>query len=96
MEAGLSPSYVLDEMQFYEIKPLITKAYLKDKESWEQTRLLGYILAQSNSKKKLKPTDILKFPWDEEKKGDTSISNEDVERLKAKANNYINKIQNGK
>lgn len=60
-------------------------------ESWEQTRLLAYITAQINSTKKLKPTDIISFSWDEESTGDTAISNEDIERLKNKAKQYINK-----
>ena len=47
--------------------------------------MLGYIIAQSNSTKTLKQTDILRFPWDEEEKKDTSVTNEDMKRLRAKA-----------
>lgn len=68
--------------------------YLAYKESWEQSRLIAYIIAQTNSKKKLKLTDILKFQWDEDgiKKNvsDTSMSNSDLERLKMKAQQYLN------
>ena len=68
--------------------------YLAYKESWEQARLIAYIIAQTNSKKKLKLTDILKFQWDEDgvKKNlsDTSMSNSDLERLRMKAQQYIN------
>lgn len=77
-------------MQMYEIEPLISNIYKRNKENWEQTRLLAYITAQVNSTKKLKPTDIISFYWDNET-GDTAISNEDVERLKNKAKQYINK-----
>ena len=76
-------------MQMYELEPLITKIHKKNKESWEQTRLLAYITAQVNSTKKLKPTDIISFSWDNEV-SDTAISNEDVQRLKNKAKQYIN------
>ena len=74
-------------MEQYEIEPLVTKLYLKNKESWEQTRLLGYITAQTQSTKKLKPTDIIKFPW-EEVKVNIEVSNEDRERLIEKAKNF--------
>lgn len=75
----------------YELEALISCLYQKNRESWEQTRLLAYILAQVNSTKKLKPSDILSFVWDNENKGNTSISNEDVKRLKEKAKQYTNK-----
>ena len=76
-------------MQMYELEPLIANIHKKNKESWEQTRLLAYITAQVNSTKKLKPTDIISFSWDNEV-SDTAISNEDVQRLKNKAKQYIN------
>ena len=68
----------------YEIEPLVSNIYRKNKESWEQTRFISYILAQVNSAKKLKPTDILSFSWDslpESEKHSTAISNEDIKRL---------------
>lgn len=94
MEGGLNPKYVLDEMEQYEINPLVTNIYKKEKESWEQTRMLGYIIAQSNSTKKLKATDIIKFPWDDDYKPNTAVSNEDKERLFRNANRILNKLNN--
>ena len=76
----------------YELEPLVSSIYRKNKESWEQTRLLAYITAQVNSTRKLQPSDIVSFSWDEETTGgDTSISNDDVQRLKDKARQYISK-----
>lgn len=69
-------------MQWYEINALLTGK--ENKTSWEQTRMICYMIAQVNSKKKLKPTDILSFTWDE-KKEDTSITSADIDRLKNKA-----------
>jgi hypothetical protein len=69
-------------MSFIEVESFLDGL---NRESWEQTRLLGYIIAQSNSTKTLKQTDILRFPWDEEEKKDTSVTNEDMKRLRAKA-----------
>lgn len=57
--------------------------YYAHKDGWEQARLVAYLIAQTNSTKQLKVTDILKFAWDSDT--DTSISNEDVDRLKEKA-----------
>ena len=74
----------------YELEPLISNIHKKNKESWEQTRLLAYITAQVYSKKKLLPTDIISFSWDKDSTGVTTISNEDVQRLKEKAKQYIN------
>ena len=72
-------------MDFIEVESFIDGLNRRNRESWEQTRLLGYIIAQSNSTKTLKQTDILRFPWDEEEKKDTSVTNEDMKRLRAKA-----------
>lgn len=74
----------------YEVQPLITSMHLKYRDSWEQSRMIAYIIAQVNSRKKLNPTDIIKFDWDngEEINKETSISNEDIERLRKKAKEY--------
>lgn len=37
-----------------------------EREEWERTRFMAYITAQTQSTKKLKPTDIIKFKWDNE------------------------------
>lgn len=62
--------------------------YLAYKDSWEQARLIAYMIAQTNSTKRLKLSDILKFHWEKEDASDTSLSNEDVERLRQKAKQY--------
>lgn len=84
-EGGIAPDYFLDKMDFIEAESFLDGLNRRNRESWEQTRLLGYIIAQSNSTKTLKQTDILRFPWDEEEKKDTSVTNEDMKRLRAKA-----------
>lgn len=61
--------------------------YLAYKDSWEQSRLVAYMVAQTNSTKQLKLSDILKFHWEKEDT-DTAISNADVERLRNKAQQY--------
>lgn len=57
-----------------------------NRSEWEQTRLIMYILAQVNSKKKLEMTDIMSFPWDRpEDIHDIEMTNEQRDRLKEKA-----------
>ncbi len=79
-------------MQIYEIPTIVKGLYTKNRDSWEQTRFISYITAQVNSTKKLKPTDILKFSWDEPQDKDTTISTKDVERLKNKSKQFENNI----
>ena len=89
VECGIQPDYFLDKMQWYEVDSCLNGLEGKNKNGWEQTRFLSYITAQVNSSKKLKPTDIMQFTWDEESStNDTSISNEDIKRLREKAKQY--------
>lgn len=82
----LSPSYVLDEMEWYEINAIMKYEYYSTMDNWEAARMITYMIAQTNSKKKLTFQDIVKFYWEEEQEQhDTSISKEDIERLKIKA-----------
>ena len=56
----------------YELEPLISNLHRKDRNSWEQARMIAYVIAQCNSTKKLKPTDIMQFTWDSDTTGETS------------------------
>lgn len=78
-------------MELYEVKAVMDYECLAYKDSWEQSRLIAYMIAQTNSTKRLKLTDILKFQWEKED-ADTAISNEDVARLREKAKQYENLI----
>lgn len=76
-------------MELYEVKAIMDYDYLAYKDSWEQSRLVAYMVAQTNSTKRLKLTDILKFHWDKDE-AETSISNADVDRLREKAKQFEN------
>lgn len=82
---GISPSYFLDRMTFGEVEMFLTGFNLRNREAWEQTRIIGYIIAQSNSTKKLEQTDILRFPWDEEDKEAATVTDDEIKRLREKA-----------
>ena len=49
-------------MKFYEIEALIENLWMKNKESWEQTRVQAYITAQTQSTKKIDMNDMMSFP----------------------------------
>lgn len=64
----MSPAYFFYDMSLEECEAFIRGRNESKRDSWEQTRMLGYLIAQVNSSKHLKPSDIMTFPWDNEKK----------------------------
>lgn len=83
-----SVEYFLDKMKPYELSILCDSLHLRQKDSWEQARMIAYITAQANSSKKLKPTDIIKFGWEtntNEIEPSKPITIDDVERIKTLA-----------
>lgn len=89
MQFGVvSLDYFLDRMKPYELAIICDKLHLRVKDGWEQSRLIAYMTAQVNSKKKLKPTDIIKFGWESEdtpQQQQQTLSIDDVERIKIMA-----------
>ena len=84
-EGGITPSYFLDKMTLGEVESFLVGFDRRNRDAWEQTRMLGYIIAQANSSKKLNRTDILRFPWDEETSEPSRVSDEERNRLREKA-----------
>lgn len=87
--------YFNDRMQEYEVDFLLKSIPYADVNLWEQTRFNVYSIAQMFSKKQLKPSDILKFEWDNttEDKENHNITDEEIKRLtelskQIKLNNY--------
>lgn len=56
--------YYLDKMRDYELNIVLSNLQYADRPQWEQTRLLGYINAQTQSTKRLDFSDICTFPWE--------------------------------
>lgn len=79
-------------MQEYEVNTIIENLLYLDRTSWEQHRFQIYSSVQMNSKKKIVPTDIMKFAWDN--KEDTSITSTEIERLRNKSKEISNTIKN--
>ena len=83
--------YFMDELQDLEVYDIYNMLQYADSASWEQTRWLMYVIAQVNSRKQLKVTDILKFSWDDVQKN-TRITDDEIQRLKEKADVIGKKI----
>nr|DAX54340.1 MAG TPA: hypothetical protein [Caudoviricetes sp.] len=78
-------------MQEYEVQDIISNLEYYERPEWERTRFQSYCNIQKSSSKKLKPTDILQFPWENEDNNtdqispNSELSNEDIKRLKERA-----------
>ena len=70
-------------MTWHEVDAFLSGMDDANRLSWEQTRMIMYTIAQSNSRKKLRPKDILPLPWDDEKPQHEEIDWAEVERLRA-------------
>ena len=81
----------MDQLQDWEVYDIYSMLQYADSTSWEQTRWLMYVIAQVNSRKQLKVTDILKFSWDDVQKN-TRITDDEIQRLKEKADVIGKKI----
>lgn len=91
-ELHYSPDYFFDVMQMYELNEILKNYQYHFRNEFEQTRIISYVIAQSNSTKKLKSTDVLKFEWDNTDINDTEkkqFTKEDIEMYRAKAKEII-------
>lgn len=78
--------YFMDKMQEYEVYMFYDNLKYTNRPDWEQTRLIMYILAQTNSKKKLNIEDIMSFPWEKDiEDNPNEVSKEDMNTLREKA-----------
>ena len=60
-------------------------------------RSVGNSLPKSYWKvKAVRPGNILRFPWDEEEKKDTSVTDEEMQRLRAKAKEVESQLNTNK
>ena len=91
LQCGVQLDYVLDRMNFYEIEALLENLWMKNKESWEQTRVQAYITAQTQSTKKIDMNDMMSFPWEKkvEKVEDTP---EDIEMMRKEMKEMEDKL----
>lgn len=81
----VSVSYFMDVMQPFELNILLDNMGKSVKSDWERTRQLCYSIVQVNSKKHLKPSDVMKLPWDNDtKKVKKNVDTDALNKLAAK------------
>lgn len=75
--SGIDAHFVLYEMELFEVIDYIKALDVKKKEQMENDRFWTFwsILPHVNSKKLKSPQDLIKFPWEEDKK----INERDIE-----------------
>ena len=79
-------------MEEYEVQDIISNLEYYERPEWERTRFQSYCNIQKSSSKKLKPTDLITFPWEKEHDNTEQINGnsepltqEDIARLKEQA-----------
>lgn len=84
--------YFFDEMEEYEVQSIIENLEYYERPEWERTRFQSYCNIQKSSTKKIKPTDLITFPWEKEDDNTDQISTnsepltqDEIKRLKEQA-----------
>lgn len=82
-----SPEYFLDRMESWEASELLSLLPFSYRPEWEQVRHLSHASLQPHYKKKIKPSELLQFAWDDDDKGkeEVTVSKEEKERLNEKS-----------
>lgn len=86
-------------MPLYVADLLLDNLWILEKEASERMRMMCWMTAQVNSKKRLKPEDIIEFAWEKERDRDTTpITREKMDELQKQAQIMRQKLMenNGK
>lgn len=82
----------MDTLQEYEIEPIVHSLQFYGQNEWERTRFLAYCNIQKSSSKKIKPKDLITFPWEKEDDNTDQINGNsepltqsEIKRLKEQA-----------
>lgn len=92
----------MDTLQEPEIEPIVQNLEYYEEGDWTRTRFLAYCNIQKSSTKKIKPTDLITFPWEKESDNTEEIngnsneplSKEDIQRLKEQARLLSTELRN--
>lgn len=94
MQLHYTPQYVLDDMELYEIIPIIQHLYLGVKDSWEQARLCAWAAISPHQKNRTTIDKFIQFAWERPEVSETPATAEDIEVMKEKIK-YIEDSLNG-
>ncbi len=89
----------MHEMDWFEFQILQESAYMWNRDNWEQTRMLSYIIAQVNSPKRIKFEEFMPLPTKagEHDEPEKILTKEELkqkaEAFEAEASKYLTLIQ---
>jgi uncharacterized membrane protein len=71
-------------MKTYEATEILGSIQYRDRDNKDMARMIAQVIAQVNSKKTIKSTDVVKFPWDDDKPV-AVVTDEEREQLAKRA-----------
>lgn len=86
------PQYFFEKMSFTELSIILENYMNRYRNEYEMNRLTNYVIAQSNSSKQLKLTDISTFDWDKQEVNNEKITQNIVNEMKEKGDDLIQKL----
>lgn len=94
----MNPVYFLDKASIGEIEDYLDGAVLRARESWEQTRILSYIVARIGGCEADTAEEFLPLPWDEENTETESegIDPEELRKLREEAKQIEKQLKDGR
>lgn len=80
------PKYILDEMEWYEVKAVLDYQHYAYKDVWEANRLTSFVVSKMLGSKIETPNDLMPFYWEEEDTDEKeTASKEQMEELRRRA-----------
>lgn len=91
VEGGISPEYVMNELELHRIKGLVEAVGQRKKEKMEENRLWTWlsVLPHTDSKKVPTPADFYAFPWEVEDLKNRAIK--EIEDNTQRLENFLKK-----
>ena len=72
----MNPQYFLDKASAGEIEDFLSGASERERENWERTRLLSFIVSKIGGSDASDIKEFLPFSWDEDKTSEDDLVNE--------------------
>lgn len=94
----MNPVYFLDKASIEEIEDYLEGVAHRPRNSWEQTRILAYIVARIGGCNADTAEEFLPLPWDEEdtEAEDMGVDRMELERLRENAKRIEKSLKDGR
>lgn len=92
----MNPVYFLDSISINEVNDFLEGAIMRERESWEQTRLLSFIISKVGGCDAETVEEFIPFSWDDKKDEDCgSIDLAELRELREKAKKIERDLKHG-